>query len=122
MRRKKAVELEQDDYGDDLISKLTKAKNICVFGMGKLFRDHCFKYYWHEALNVNCFSDNNSNLWGENINGIKCASPSELSKYEDLLVIIFMKHDKEVREQLENMGISNYIKADNLLGYFSKRG
>ncbi|WP_271811975.1 radical SAM/SPASM domain-containing protein [Clostridium beijerinckii] len=121
--KKKVATLKQEESSSgDLISKLAKAKNICIFGMGKLFRDHCIKYYWHEALNVSCFSDNNPNFWGESVNGIKVVSPNELLEYEDLLIITFMKNDKEVVLQLEKMGIKNCLKAETLFKFFSKRG
>lgn len=33
-----------------VIERFRKAETVCVFGLGKLFRDHFFQEYWHEGL------------------------------------------------------------------------
>jgi len=91
--------------GEELIRKLANAKNVCVFGLGKLFRDHFFQEHWNEGLNVNCFCDNNAELWGKQLQGIKCISIDELKQQSDLIVIVFVKNSKDIVQQLQGYGV-----------------
>ncbi|WP_026888266.1 radical SAM/SPASM domain-containing protein [Clostridium beijerinckii] len=91
------------------MNKIIAAKNICIFGLGKLFNDKYFVLSWNEAIGANIFSDNNNLIWDTEINGIRCISPNELTTYEDLLIITHMKNDSEVNKQLDAMGFYNHI-------------
>lgn len=107
-----------------LIQRFASAENVCVLGLGKLWRDHFCQEYWHEGLGVNVFSDNNPELHGTFLNGIECVKPSELSNYPNLLVVVFVKNGNGIIAQLNQMGIHNCItirEIDDQLGKNIKR-
>lgn len=114
-----------DTSKDELVQELSqetkqviecfrKAETVCVFGIGKLFRDHFFQEYWHEGLGVSVFSDNNSSMHGKEIGGIKCISPEQLKEIRNLLVVVFVKNGEGIITQLKDMGIENCIVIDRL--------
>lgn len=99
----------------EIVRRVIKAEHICVFGLGKYWRDHYYREYWEEGLGVTLFSDNRRELWNKEINRIVCLPPSELQKYKDLLVILFVKDGEEIIQQLAGMGITNCITIDYVM-------
>ncbi len=97
-----------------VIERFCAADYICVFGLGKLWRDHYYQEYWNEGLGTNLFSDNNSKLHGMYINGTKCVEPDSLKKYEKLLVVLFVKNSSAIISQLHQMGIKEYVVIDEV--------
>lgn len=97
-----------------LIERFVQAENICVFGLGKLWRDHFFQEHWDEGLACNVFSDNNAELQNTVIRGIPCVSPDELKIYPKLLVVLFVKNGEGILAQLEAMGITNCLLIDEV--------
>lgn len=120
MQLKNAVMYMKEDWGvlaqeiRSVIARFKKAKTICVFGLGKLFRDHFFQEYWHEGMNVSLFSDNNPDMHGKVIEGIECIAPEQLKEISNLLVVVFVKNGDSIIEQLNEMGIENCILIDEL--------
>ena len=98
----------------ELIDLFASADSICVFGLGKLWRDYFYPEHWQDGLNVTVFSDNNPELSGKQINGIECVRPSELVRYKNLAVVLFIKKADAVISQLEAMGITRYVLIDEL--------
>lgn len=98
----------------DIVDKFAKADNICVFGLGKFWRDHFYQEYWNEGLNVTIFSDNNTELQNTEVRGIKCVKPEDLKKYENLFVVLFVKNGDAIISQLNNLGINNCILIDEV--------
>lgn len=92
-----------------MLDQFFAADSVCVFGLGNLWREHFYQEHWDEALNVSIFCDNNKDVQGTYINGIKCIAPSELKKYKNLLVIVFVKNGYEIDKQLKAQGINNVI-------------
>lgn len=114
-QRKKDTNILKVEQGD-LIDRFAKADNVCVFGLGKLFREHFFQEYWAEGLGVSFFSDNDEKLWGTKINGISCLKPEEMTNYSDLLVVLFVKQFcHEIIEQLNSLGVYNIITISEVL-------
>lgn len=97
-----------------LIERFRRADAVCVFGIGKLFRDHFFQEYWDEGLSVTVFSDNNVNLHGMDIKGRKCIAPEKLKAFPNLLIVVFVKNAENIICQLNEMGIENIIAIDEL--------
>jgi hypothetical protein len=95
-----------------------ESDNICVFGLGKLFWDNFFNHKWNKVLGQTCFCDNSEDLWGKTIDGIKCISPEELSRLDNVLVITHVSADKEIREQLKNYGIKKIVNIRELYQRF----
>ena len=114
--RKKDDEVYFDSLGGkvsdntlNIMKKIINAKNICIFGVGKLFKDKYYKHLWNKAINANIYSDNNFNVKSMEIDDMKFVIPSDLSKYEGLLVITFVREPSEINNQLKSYGINNYI-------------
>lgn len=104
--------LQSGDNGE-IIRKLREADEVCVYGLGKYFRDHYFDEYWHELFKANYFSDRNEELWGKQINGIECCSPNEIDK--NALVVVFALRTEEIIASLHQSGIRNVITICELL-------
>ncbi|MCI8645996.1 MAG: hypothetical protein HFE76_04135 [Firmicutes bacterium] len=98
----------------ELVEHFAEADMVCIFGLGKLWRDHFYQEYWHEALEHFIFSDNNPVLQGKEINGIQCVKPSELKQYEKLFVLLFVKNGESIISQLTEMGIDHYMLLDDV--------
>lgn len=97
---------------DDLsvLERLQKAKNICIWGIGKLFKDNYFSKSWDLVCQGNLFCDTDPEKWGQQIHGITCIEPKKLEEYEDLLIITFVKNDEELKTYIEQeLGLTNVI-------------
>lgn len=101
-----------------ILQLFSESKNVCVFGLGKMFWNNFFNHKWNETLGITCFCDNNSELWGREIEGIKCIPPSYLKDLEKLLVITHIAEDSGVRRQLNEMGVENVIGIKELYRAF----
>ncbi|KEI97157.1 hypothetical protein N494_12900 [Clostridium botulinum A2B7 92] len=81
-------------------------RNIIIFGASKLGQ------YVYDILkgkyNIVNFCDNNSNKWGNYLNGIKIISPEVLRTIGDATIIIASTYYKEISSQLNHMGIKDY--------------
>lgn len=97
-----------------VIERFRKAETVCVFGLGKLFRDHFFQEYWHEGMGVSVLADNNPDMHGKEIEGIRCIAPEQLKEFQNLLVVVFVKNAEGIIAQLKEMGIDNCILIDKL--------
>lgn len=93
----------------DIIKMLVDSKNICVFGLGKLFNDNYYQSLWYNVIKANIFSDNNDTKWGNGFRGIKCIAPIKLINFDNLLVITYVKDYSDIHKQLKEMGIMNII-------------
>lgn len=111
----KAIEYAKQTGSFSKINVCQKAKNVCVFGLGTFFREAFYHYNMKEKLGVNILSDNNSEMWGKEIDGILCVPPQELTQYDDLVVIPLIGEAalKTVGNQLKSLDLS-VIKAEDL--------
>lgn len=111
----KAIEYAKQTGSFSKINVCQKAKNVCVFGLGTFFREAFYHYNMKEKLGVNILSDNNSEMWGKEIDGILCVPPQELTQYDDLVVIPLIGEValKTVENQLKSLDLS-VIKAEDL--------
>lgn len=98
-----------------LIKRFADSDTVCVFGLGKLWRDHYYQEYWHEGFETTLFSDNNPEFWGKCINGVECVEPYELIKYKKLLVVVFVKNGESIISQLKGMDINNVVSINEIL-------
>jgi len=83
------------------------SKKVALFGAGLIGHD-AIEFFKKENISVICVADNNSQLWGGNIEGIEIINPSELKNYQYDLLIIANSFFSEVSKQLNQMGIDNY--------------
>ena len=100
---------EAGELEKKVLDKIKAAKKICVFGLGKLFRDNYFQSCWHNVVPADLFSDNDKTKWNTEICGIPCVPPEKLQKEDTLLVVTYVKDDNAIREQLNSMGVTNII-------------
>lgn len=98
----------------DVLQLFSENREICIFGLGKLFWDNFFSHKWNEVLGHTCFCDNAKELWGKEIAGRPCISPDELRELEQPLVVTHMTDDTAVRKQLEEMGIRKVVNIKEL--------
>lgn len=62
------------------------------------------------GLNDFIYIDNDERKWGQNINGYQIIGPNyKLLRANDSVVIISIKHNKELCDELKNKGIKNLI-------------
>lgn len=113
MRLRRQVEMGGVEY--EIVRRFAVAGHVCVFGLGKYWRDHYYQEHWEEGMGVTLFSDNRQELWNKEINRVVCLPPSELQKYKDLLVVLFVKDGDKIAEQLADMGITNCITIDRVM-------
>lgn len=114
-RLERAVEYASEKGTFSKVNMCKNAKNVCVFGLGTFFREAFYHYDMKERLEVNLLSDNNSEKWGQEFDGILCVSPQELTKYDDLVVIPLIGESalKKVENQLKSLNLT-MIKAEDL--------
>lgn len=101
-----------------IIEAFDCADTVCVFGLGKLFWDNFFHQKWNEVIGQECYCDNDTTLWGQEINGIPCISPMKLQELSNPLIITHVNNDTMIREQLNKVGIKNIISIKDLYTSF----
>lgn len=102
----------------DYIDKISdgKVKRICIFGAG-LYGKRLFHDLNSRLIYVEYFVDNNSELWGETIEGKLCISPIEASKIKDeCLIIVAAQSPDGMLEQLKKAGFL-YITTKQALEF-----
>jgi len=111
----KAIEYASRTGNFSKINMCRNAKNVCVFGLGTFFNEAFYHYDMKERLGVNLLSDNNSEKWGKEMDGVLCVSPQELMNYEDLVVIPLIGSNaiKKVENQFESINVS-VIRAEDI--------
>lgn len=111
----KAAEIERSRELTALLNNLSSAKGIVVFGCGQLgeFVPALLDLNGIDKIEAHC--DNNSNLWGKDLQGKPIISPTQalLDFPQGTYLIANKAHRQEIKEQLMTMGIS----ADNIYEY-----
>ena len=83
-------------------------KILVVFGAGNMFEDYMRRFgtRYRPAFLV----DNGKNKWGKTVHGIMVHDPKELLRFpqEKIRVIICNIYFREIAQQLEDMGITDY--------------
>lgn len=99
----------------------SKTKKIILFGTGKFARNFLFQF--GNDYHVYSIVDNNSDMWGKNIEGIPVNSPDILNdmKSDERHIIICIKSYSGVVNQLKAMGITDYHVYNPGNNYSSKR-
>lgn len=84
-------------------NEVLKEKVVVSFGLGKFFKDTRERLF--RMVDVKYVCDNDSTKWGEDFYGKKCISPLELSKIDNVFVIIVLGDCRAVMKQLQDMGV-----------------
>lgn len=90
-------------------------KNVCVYGLGKLFEDTFEDRKLAEIFHVNYLSDSNvEKLSGEH-DGIPYIAPDKLQEMDDLIVIIMVRNTAELERQFLDWKIPFVVGFELLL-------
>lgn len=99
--------MEQDET-NEVFHKIKTAENICIYGLGKYFRDTYFSLKYNEVIHANLFSDSKISETDYITEG-EVVEPEQLVNYDHLLVITYVKNPASINEKLQELGITNYI-------------
>ena len=112
-----------EDKKANIINDLLFSKNICIFGLGKLFFDTYNNIPWKNVLlsdregicSDNCkkYKDDDACLYG-----LKFVEPKKLKYYDDLVVVTYVMDDSEIKQQLNNMGIHKIVNIYEIFNIF----
>lgn len=93
---------------------------IIVFGVGKYYRNR--KNKLNGNLEVIAYLDNNHNLWGEIIDGIKIHAPSDIYEFSYDAIVLMSLKAYEMRQQLLEMAVAEekIFYFDKFYGYIHK--
>lgn len=108
-----SVHMFSDEYNSVLFGK-----KIIMFGTGSFVKRFLNNY----SVEIECFLDNNSKIWGEKIFGKTIFSPSILKNINinENIVLIASSYYKDISQQLKEYGLEeniHFIKAVDLLDY-----
>ena len=105
------IDIETDRYKeDDVMYRLlewldSRRKKVVVFGSGFAGYE-IISILRQKNIDVLCFVDNDSKLWGSEKYGIKIKDPDELRNIENVAVIIGTNNNTdEIKKQLLSIGI-----------------
>lgn len=87
------------------LNLISRAQHVCVFGLGRYFREAFVTKKIKERFNVDILCDNNPEKWGKEYEGLPCVSPEELKNYKNLVVIIMVGEAEAIKRQLSELGI-----------------
>lgn len=93
------------DRAIEITNALYSHKNVCFFGTGEFFEGCATPEYMGRFEYV---GDNNPERWGKLFKGRKCLSPDEITKMDDIAVLIMIGEWRPVYKQLTDMGIECY--------------
>ncbi len=90
-------------------------KDVILFGCGGLL-EIGIKYLKDKNINIKYLSDNNEKLWEKTFFEIDVIKPQNIEKY-NYPVLISSMYSKEIKKQLNNMGINNVFDISFYLYY-----
>jgi short-subunit dehydrogenase len=97
--------------------KFDVSTQVCIFGVGALFHSCYNQILLLLGRKPDLLSDNASNKWGEEFNGIPCVSPSELATAHNIIVLVAVRNFEGISEQLEGLGITEVYSLNFDKGY-----
>jgi len=96
----------------EIESLLKKYQSRVLFGAGNMCRNYMKCYGEQYPPLYTC--DNNNTLWGTNFCGLEVKPPENLKQLpEDCAIFICNIYYREIKQQLDNMGIKNPIAYFN---------
>ena len=94
---------------------------IAIFGAGGIGHD-AVSYCAEKCIAVSCIADNNSDLWGNYINGIEVVSPETLKDRNAPLILVSSNFYHEMASQLDEYGLERYLSFFLFRGRFDLNG
>lgn len=104
----------------ELAKRLQKADHICIFGLGKFFKDNYFQAGWNSIIKADLLSDNNESLIGKSFGGIPIIPKKQLVSYQNLLVIVYTMNPNAIIDDLHSIGIRNVIQISDIMQIFGR--
>ena len=77
---------------------------VIIFGLGKIYRDNIHSFPSQDKIVA--YMDNNKELYGQCIDGLKVISPMNIADYEYDKVVIMSSYVNEIKQQLLCLGVS----------------
>lgn len=77
---------------------------VIIFGLGKIYRDNIHSFPSQDKIVA--YMDNNKELYGQCIDGVKVVSPMDIAHYEYDKVVIMSSYVNEIKQQLLCLGVS----------------
>ncbi len=112
-----------NDFTDSLVPApvplmtIKDAKNAILFGAGGGGR-FMLSYLRQASIDVRCFCDNNSELWGKSVDGISVYSPEQVLRNTTSLVVICSSYAaKTLSIQCEELGCQRVVPYFHFTGY-----
>lgn len=104
----------------DEVLKEYSGKKIILFGAGKMFDTYYSNFV--DNFPPEFIVDNNSNLWDNEKNGFKIFSPQKILEISenDRCVVICNAYFEPISQQLENMGVFDFIYFEEIYRMHSK--
>ena len=102
-----AIELTIGVNIPKLKERLSYAAGLVCFGAGAKGRQ-ALQILQESGCEASYFCDNSESLWGTAVEGVEVISPDQLQKLcreQDMCVLITSIYKKEIRKQLDEMGI-----------------
>lgn len=101
------------------IIHFAKKENVKVFawGAGMIGTGMGYEFLKKLDIKIDFFCDSDSEKWGNDVkDGIKCVSPYEMKKYDEVVcfVLVGIKAEFEVCQELQKMGITKYVTCMEL--------
>lgn len=99
----------------EIAKKVQNAEHVCIFGLGKFFRDNYFQAGWNNVIKADLLSDNNEKLWGKSFEGIKVIPKQQLLSYHNLLIVVYTMAPDAIIEDLYNFGLRDVIRIKDIM-------
>lgn len=80
---------------------------VIIFGIGKYYHNRKKELKEFQQVEVIAFSDNNSSVWHEEIDGVRIISPDLIMEQAYDIILIMSVYLNEIRKQLIDLGIEH---------------
>ncbi len=107
LQKKQFEQAEVNNRVKDIFIR-ERERKYSIFGCGKAGKE-CYDFL--DQLNIlpDCFWDNGESKWGTYCNGLIVKNPKEIKKSGVFVIIASTYYEDEIKDQLNVMGLSEYI-------------
>ncbi len=80
---------------------------VIIFGIGNYYKNRRAELESYASIEITALTDNNSVLWGTNLDGIQVIPPKEIHRLPYDIIIVMSSYWAEIREQLSILNIED---------------